>query len=141
MLPGFLEIFVRIAKEYGVPAIRYPHRETVMGKFSPRKAFRALILSFFEKDMERILGESGMRHADHFAGFLDSGRMTEDSLMALLRSMKDGVTELVCHPGFLGPEILDRYRFHINCEQELFALTSPRVKKLVTESGIRLIPA
>jgi len=48
------------------------------------------------------------------------------------------VTELVTHPGFLDPEVLYRYRFHKNCEEELYALTSPKAKRAITDNGITL---
>lgn len=139
MLPEMLDIFVELAKEYDIPALRYPHKEMVLGKFDVKKRYKAMILSFFDKGMEKVLNESGMKHTDHFLGFLDSGRLREDTLIDMFKSLEEGSTELVCHPGFLGPEILDRYRFHINCEQELSALTSPRVKKFIKDSNISLI--
>ncbi|MBI5143755.1 MAG: ChbG/HpnK family deacetylase, partial [Candidatus Omnitrophica bacterium] len=138
MLPEMLDIFVRLAKEYDIPTIRYPHKDTVLQKFDINRHYRYLVLSYFDKGIESILKNSGTRHADHFLGFLYSGRLREDTLIDMLKSLNDGTTELVCHPGFLGPEILDRYRFHVNCEEELSALTSQRVKNLIRDEGIKL---
>jgi predicted glycoside hydrolase/deacetylase ChbG (UPF0249 family) len=58
--------------------------------------------------------------------------------MSIVPGVEEGSTELVCHPGFIGPEVLDRYTFHRNAEAELFALTSPRVRKLLEENQIKL---
>ena len=57
----------------------------------------------------------------------------------MLKRVKDGITELVCHPGFLGPDIKKRFVWHINCEDELSALTSARVKNLCGELGLKLV--
>ena len=53
--------------------------------------------------------------------------------------MKEGVTEIVTHPGFLSPEVLDHYKWHARGETELFALTDNRVKNAVKNNGIKLI--
>ncbi len=139
MLPGILDIFVKLAKEYGVPAIRYPHRESARPAFGGGRTARRLVLSCFEKGMGSTLKAAGIASPDHFLGFLDSGNLGEGALIGMIGSLRDGTTELVCHPGFLGPRILDRYPFHRNCEAELAALTSQRVKKLVASSGVRLV--
>ncbi len=139
MLPQMLEIFIQLAKEYNIPAIRYPYKETILGKFDIKKQYKSLVMSFFEKGMENVLNEAAIKHTDHFLGFLDSGKLEEDTLIDMLYSLKEGTTELVCHPGFLGPEILERYKFHINCEQELSALTSRRVNNFIKERNIELI--
>jgi predicted glycoside hydrolase/deacetylase ChbG (UPF0249 family) len=88
--------------------------------------------------MSKVLSASSIKSPDHFRGFLDSANITEANLLGIVDFLEEGSTELVCHPGFLGPEILDRYTFHRNCEAELFALTSPRVRKRLEERGIRL---
>lgn len=139
MLPDILDIFVKLAREYDVPAIRYPHGEGAGRPMGKGKAFKRLVLSCFEKGMEKTMRASGIARPDHFLGFLDSGNLGEDELVDMLGSLKEGTTELVCHPGFLGPEVLDRYVFHRNCEAELSALTSPRVKKLLKDNGVRLV--
>ncbi|MFA6610655.1 MAG: ChbG/HpnK family deacetylase [Candidatus Omnitrophota bacterium] len=138
MMPDILKIFVRLAKEYDIPVIRYPHKDRQAGNSGIGVFYRSLILSYFAKGMKETLDNASVGYADHFMGFFDSGKIGEDSLLKMLGALEDGSTELVCHPGFLGPEILDRYHFHMNCENELFALTSPRVKKLIVEKGIQL---
>lgn len=139
MMPAILEIFMRLAKEYGIPSMRYirddrpPARGLDIGEMKKR-----LILRFFKKGMGEILRRGSIRHADHFRGFLDSGKLTEGTLIETIKSLEDGTTELASHPGFLSPEVLNRYRFHMSCEHELYALTSPTIKRLVQEHGIKL---
>jgi len=139
MLPDILDIFVKLAREYGVPAIRYPHQELARPVSGGGRTARRLVLSCFEKGMGATLRAAGIAHPDHFLGFLDSGNLGEDVLIDMIGSLRDGTTELVCHPGFLGARVLDRYPFHRNCEAELAALTSARVKKLLASSGVRLV--
>jgi len=76
-----------------------------------------------------------MRSTENFGGAAISGFLTVDLLLETLRSLPEGLTELMVHPGlksaesgFEGP---DR-------EVELRALTDPRVKPLLKELGIEL---
>ncbi len=140
MIPGVLNIFVRLAKEYNIPSMRYTcGKEPAFGRMAFGKIYKLMVASRFRKRMKRILDEGGIRYTKSFAGFLDSGRLTEDALCGILTRLDDGATELMTHPGFLGPEVLDRYRWHLNCEYELYALTSPRAKKIIQERSIQLI--
>ena len=139
MLPKLLDILISLAKEYNIPALRYPHAESSRSRCSVRTVCKEMALSIFAGNMARAIKLSGMRAPEHFLGFLDSGNITEDILLDMLANLKDGTTELVCHPGFLGPEVLNRYTFHKNSEAELFALTSRRVKKSANEKEISLV--
>jgi len=139
MAPAILKIFIRLAKEYGIPSIRYPRGDRMPGVFESRAVYRSLILASFSGPMKKALDSSGILYPDRFLGFLDSGNLTEEILLRMISSLKEGTTELVSHPGFLGPEVLKRYRFHINCERELFGLTSRRVKKAIDSNGIELV--
>jgi len=139
MLPELLDIIIKLAKEYDVPAIRYPHADRSSRRTGIKAVCKSLALLYFEGNMARALKSSGLAAPEHFLGFLDSGNITEEVLLDMIANLEDRTTELVCHPGFLGPEVLDRYRFHKNSEAELFALTSPRVKKLAGDKEIGLV--
>lgn len=130
MMPSVLKIFGKVAAEYDIPTIRCVRSEPVILPISVKKMFKSLIGRYFAD------AETG---ADNFLGFLDSGSLNEDILAKMITSLKDGVTELVCHPGFIGPEVLDRYKFHLNCEDELFALTSKKIRKLIEEEKVELV--
>ncbi|MCM8760680.1 MAG: ChbG/HpnK family deacetylase [Candidatus Omnitrophica bacterium] len=139
MLPGILDIFVKLAREYDVPAIRYPREDISRVPLSAGKIYKSIVMSVLGGPAAKMIRSSGLRRPDRFLGFHDSGALTEEALLGMLASLRDGTTELVCHPGLMSPEVLDRYPFHKNCEDELFALTSRRVKKSIADNGIRLI--
>jgi predicted glycoside hydrolase/deacetylase ChbG (UPF0249 family) len=138
MAPVILDIFVKLAKEYCIPAIRFPHKErsfhTGINKF-----YRSIILSCFEKRMKKVLHASAISSPDHFRGFLYSGKLKEEVVLRIVGSLEEGTTELVCHPGIIGPEVLKKYEFHKNCELELSALTSNVVKRLINDEEIQLL--
>lgn len=76
-----------------------------------------------------------LRAPDHFFGIALSGLLTLENLIASLKALPPGVTELMVHPGradapdgFSGP---DR-------DKETEALTDPRVRILLRQEGIEL---
>lgn len=139
MVGAILRIFLKLAEEYDIPSVRYLGNDVYAPPFGVKKFYRSVLLSYFEKDMGRILNMSDAIHTDSFMGFIESGNINEETLLAMLGFLKAGTTELACHPGFLSPELLEEGDFHLNCEAELAALVSRRVKKLVKDKGIKLI--
>ena len=139
MAPRLLEIIISLAKEYNIPAIRYPHSDRSFAPAGIKVLYKKLALNYFAGHMEAALKAAGIVSPDHFLGFFDSGNITEKVLTAIMDNLEDGTTELVCHPGFLGPEVLEKYTFHKNCEAELFAITSPLVKKRAEEKHVSLV--
>jgi predicted glycoside hydrolase/deacetylase ChbG (UPF0249 family) len=139
MVPEILNIFISLAKEFNIPALRYPRGDRPMRPFNINDLYKKSILSYFSGRTKDIFKSSGLLYTDHFLGLLDAGKLREDLLIEMLSGLKDGVTELVCHPGFLSPEVIDRYKWHIGAEGELFALTGHRVKSAIKENKIRLI--
>ncbi len=139
ILPAINRIFLDLAGEYSIPAIRLLREERILGKFKPNKAYRLLVSRYFVAKNLSDLKNSGLFYPDRLLGFLDSGKLSEGLLMNMLESLSEGVTELVAHPGFISPELLENYKWHINCEDELYALTSPRARRIVEENGIKLV--
>lgn len=139
MVPGILKIFLKLAKEYDIPSIRCVRSEPVIPPMGVKKVFKSLIGRYLANVNAEGYKCSTIVCADNFLGFLDSGSLNEAILEKMITSLKDGVTELVCHPGFIGPEILEKYRFHLNCEDELFALTSKKIRKLIEREKIGLV--
>jgi predicted glycoside hydrolase/deacetylase ChbG (UPF0249 family) len=139
LIPRIFDIVVRLAGKYGIRSIRHPAREATFGILGINELYRALVIPYFDNRIKKGLDRNGIIYPDHFSGFIYSGRLREKTLIRILKTLKDGTTELVCHPGFLGPEVLERYHFHTHCEEELFALTSPAVKRLIKEKDVKLI--
>lgn len=139
MMPEILDIFISLAKEFDIPALRYPRGDRPARALNMGDLYKKFILSYFSGKNSGSFKSSGLIYTDHFLGLLDAGKLKEDILVEMLGKLKGGVTELVCHPGFLGPEVLDRYKWHLGAEAELFALTDHLVKNALKSNGIRLI--
>ena len=139
LLPRVLRILIDLAREYNIPAVRLLREERIRGALTPEKVYRFSLSRLLTRDSAITLRKAGLFSPDHMLGFVDSGRLSEDLLIDMLGSLEDGMTELIAHPGFLDPDVLDHYRWHVNCEYELSALVSRRVKQLLDEKRVKLI--
>ena len=76
----------------------------------------------------------------YFAGFQITGHYAAADLARLIRSLPEGSTEFMCHPGICGDELLSAHtRLKESREQELRALTSPEVRVALAEAGVELV--
>ena len=64
-------------------------------------------------------------------------RISTESLLAILKDLPDGITELMCHPGLVTPDLKSSYGFQR--EIELKTLTDKKVKIFISQSKIQLI--
>ena len=85
------------------------------------------------------VGRAPVRRTDHFVGVRLTGKMDRESLLAALRRLRPGLTELMCHPGrYDGDLEAAPTRLKHSREVELEALTAPETRALLEENGIRL---
>jgi hopanoid biosynthesis associated protein HpnK len=141
LLPGIFQTVLAVAKRYRVRAIRLP-KEQISGQSNlPEIAGlgRQAILTSLAAFRARPIAAAGLFHPARFSGIAESGRLTEEALLRLLRSLQPGVTEVMIHPGY-PDSIVDGWPMsrRYEREQELRALTSPAVKALARNLQIRL---
>jgi hopanoid biosynthesis associated protein HpnK len=142
VLPGMLLIVSRLAREYGVGALRYPTQK----RGSPQNGglARRLRRGLEERALRFVcrLGAGTVRShrllvADDFRGFSEAGAWDAESLAHTLSDVDGGLTELCCHPGS-DDRIGERFPWGYAWERELAALTSPDLRSALTEAGIHL---
>ncbi len=133
LAPRVFRTLTRLAQEFKIPYVRLPLDRTVrIAGFSPGLA---------EGFYRRIAQQYGVFLTDNFLGFRLTGSLTEKTLAAAIVALPEGLTEFMCHPGLLGPELSKaETRLKQSRVRELEALTSPWVRRLVAESGVRLSP-
>jgi len=89
-----------------------------------------------------VRGHSEVRHLAKFygqwGGATHPERIGVEGLMRLLDAeLREGVTELSCHPGYVEPEFRSSYL--AERELELRTLCDPRVWRALRDRGIQLI--
>ncbi|HUG17028.1 MAG TPA: ChbG/HpnK family deacetylase [Thermomicrobiales bacterium] len=69
--------------------------------------------------------------------FSGAGRIGIADLLAILRALPEGVTELMCHPGY-DDDALSDSSYRAERETELRTLCAPEVRAAIAEEGIEL---
>jgi len=151
MLPGLFEIAVRLAKRHGIGAIRVSletsslraalssgskqHAGVVM-----KQGVQARGLKLLARDVRAQAEHAGISTADYFCGIAQTGELTREGVVQLVKSLPDGTTELMCHPGYADAALQKTpTRLQNSRQAELQILTDTAIRNLVASLGIRLI--
>lgn len=143
LYPPFFQVYTDLAAHYHLP-LRVP--------FPPETDFAQAVktlpfLEGFPRDRVRgmIVTDSALirarrlAHPDHFIGtFFGHRALTLEHLLGLLETLPEGVSELMCHPGYNDPPLASS-SYRAERELELRLLTHPAVRERVTELGVELV--
>lgn len=141
MHPVIFDILCELMPRYGITTFRLSREELRSNLAIDRsrllgKAADAFIFSKLASRCRPALDRLGIGYAREVKGLLSSGRMTELYLLKALETLEEGTTEIYFHPGCLPCAEITRRMPDYRHEEELAALTSPRVKGRLKELGI-----
>jgi hopanoid biosynthesis associated protein HpnK len=132
--PTLLGLMLRVGREFGMRAVRYPYEPMRLIKaasLSQRAAAAALHPWLLL--MRRRLRRAGVIHNDQLFGIGRSGAIDETTLMQALRALPAGVTEIYLHPATLSGAAVAASMATYRHADELAALVSPRVRALLQQ--------
>ena len=122
LLPQVADVVGELSERHRIPWVRRPLAKPILGAMSLAR-----------------LERHGCKMTDHFLGYDLTGRFGAAELERVIRSLPEGLTEFMCHPGRLGDELRQaRTRLKESRQRELEALTSPAVKTAVQAAGVQL---
>jgi hopanoid biosynthesis associated protein HpnK len=133
--PTVARLVVEIGRDYGMRAVRLPAepvaplRDAFPGERPAAPAWSPVVAS-----LRRRLDRAGLAHNDQVFGIAWSGGMVEDRVLGLLPHLPGGVSEIYFHPSAGASSFVPGYRH----AEELAALLSPRVRRRISELGLRL---
>jgi hopanoid biosynthesis associated protein HpnK len=150
-LPVLGRTTIRLARQYGIPAIRcvaerwcalgcllarFPHaRTTILRQF-----LNSCTLAIVSRRWSRQLRRAGVACAEHFYGVTPTGFLDEVLVREILCHLPDRTSELMCHPGFVDEALRQTpTRLLEQREMEYQALTRPEIKLLAKDLGVQLI--
>jgi hopanoid biosynthesis associated protein HpnK len=145
--PPVFAIVARLAREFGVPAVRVPWEASpfrllaryALTPVARRQALENLALTPWAHRDRRLASREALR-APAFAGRTLTGLFAEQSLARALDVLAPGVTELMTHPGYPDADLLAiRTRLRNERADEVSALTSERIADQVRRAGIVLM--
>ena len=137
LLPGLWRIAVDLCREFDIPRLRITRG---VGPSAPEvPASRRLVRVALSRLSPRPGAADGTpRSCDHFLGAAEAGRLDLPLLLATLRRVPDGWTELVTHPGVPDPELIRDYPWGYAWKAELAALCSGEARLEMARLGIAL---
>lgn len=135
------EVMLDLAETYNLPVRRGGRsafrglEQEVARRLYPTQTWIPPLLGSLPWERYAAIYDRTPLEPDHFEiGFFDRTASAE-TLLRILDELGEGVTELVCHPGYLD-EAADGYRGR---EVELAALTDPRVVARLEEVDVTLV--
>ncbi len=140
---ALFRIVLKLAKEYKIKKVRFI--QEFCASSSPGQVFKSLFISLSSASMKKKMAQESVRSSDWFYGVCDSGRITAAKLQRALQKAKEGVTEIMVHPGFITQEMLELEKqigpYYINKyrEKELNALLDKKLPKFIANLKIQLI--
>ena len=141
MFPRILKVLLSVAREENITYIRFPREHVNKKEFikEPVNALRNMALSAACNISRRSLNDSDIKHNDHFIGHFHAHRLSEKDFMSFIPDIKDGLTELGCHPGYFGEHISKVRPWYKNCEKELQILCDNNTRDAIKKQSITLV--
>jgi len=139
LFPGIREMVFELMERYGISFMRLSYERIGLRKVWKLKRWKKSLINLFGLVNQRQIRRRGVRTTDYYHGTFYAGYLGKEQLMATIRNLKEGTSEIMCHPGYRD-ESFDRI-----CggrylpDQELRALMNPEVKRLLRDRDVRLI--
>ena len=142
--PTILTLLLQLAIEYPIRALRLTHENlwtslTLDPTDAIRKVREGAIFSLLSLYARRKLKAAGIIFSDYLFGLHQSGNVNEAYLLGLIPHLRNGVTELYCHPSLAQGSGSWLSALSYSLSGEVAALTSPRVKEALQQAGVSLI--
>jgi predicted glycoside hydrolase/deacetylase ChbG (UPF0249 family) len=150
-LPRLGSMTIKLASEYGIPAVRrVGERQPALGcllRRNPRaiatilrQLLNSWTLAVFSKGWSRQIRRASLVCAGRFYGLTATGFLDEEVIREILCDLPEGTSELMCHPGFVDNGLRRMpTRLLEQREMEFQALTRPSLKLLAKDLGIQLV--
>lgn len=146
--PRVMEMVCRVAKELGISRIRKPVEDlgdswssTESGRAaSATQVVAAAVVKTIGPSFRATAEKYGMSFPDSFRGLAATGRIDEATLTQIIRTLEDGTTEIMLHPGLSDDDLKKTgTRLLMHRELEMNALLDEGVRRAIAECGVRII--
>jgi len=112
----------------------------VFGVIKDIAAKKGLACRASDEWMVGELRDAGVKCNDFFIeDFHGADNIGVENLVSILDGLKDGVTELMCHPGYKSDDLKTRTGYFMERPKELHTLGDPAVRDVIERMSIQLI--
>jgi hopanoid biosynthesis associated protein HpnK len=142
--PMVLSVLLEMAPRYGVRALRLSREPLLPAlrhdrRHAARKSAEGIVFGLLSAWAAPRLRAAGVACADRVYGMHQTGHVDEAYVLALVRALPSGVSELYCHPAEAAPAALRADQPGYEHAGEVAALVSPRVRAALREGDTELI--
>jgi len=149
-VPKIFHLICRIAPDYGIRAVRSTIETTPRLHLLVARNFGAagqiLKQYLFGKTLSGTFvlarlknGSRTLNTPERFYGVTQTGFLDLRAFGDMVRSLPDGISELMCHPGYVDEDLTRTpTRLHVQRERELQLLTGREVRGLLENAGVEL---
>ena len=136
-LPGIIDIVLDLAVSARIGAVRAPRTPLFAGAFGGLgQLVGRLGLSTLAQLAAVKAHRRGLAVTEHFSGIVAGEAVSETYLMEIIRQLQPGTTEVMMHPGTCNEVLQEDSGWQHDFEEELRAITSPRVMAALREEEI-----
>src|SRR5262249_42981715 len=110
-----------------------------------RRSYKNALVSLCAKLCRKPLDGGAVMSNDYFYGLMETGSLTPDAIRGILPQLEDGVTEIMCHPGYVGHDLQEAFEtmgpssLVTSRALELQTVTDPGLRASIAAVGARLI--
>jgi predicted glycoside hydrolase/deacetylase ChbG (UPF0249 family) len=139
LFPGIRDIVFEMMKHHGIVFIRRSYERIPLRKVGILRHWKKVLLNLLGLLLVKRIRGSGLRTTDYYYGSFDAGYLGRENVAAMIVDLREGTSEIMCHPGYRDAsfDLISGGRYLP--EQELRALTHAGVKNLLRERGVQLI--
>lgn len=142
VLPGISKICLKLMGKYNISKMRYPGEAFFFTGGFPVGLGRRIAKCGLTVCADIAKGKAkwyNKKMPDYFFGMVAGGHNEEKYFLNILKSLPDGVSEIMIHPGANDMELGKCYDWQYHWQDELNSVTSQEVMKYITEHDISLI--
>lgn len=146
--PTVTTALVRTAKAYNIACVRFPFESPrgILGataqanrRIHSKQRLMAMITLVSAARFRSMMKKHQLRTPDYFCGVALTGLLDADAIIKTIRSLRGGVTELMCHPSVYDEELQNaQTRLKKERERELEALIDQDVRQCLIEEKVEL---
>lgn len=135
IFPNVVDVVDQLTKKYEIKYIRIPYDIDYMKHI--QKQGKTSIFSKFSRIAKTKIIKSKIKTTDAFYGMLNLYDMNFDKLSMILKSIKNGTSELMVHPAYIDKKG-DEFHQSKQREIEIKLLTDNKIKQIIKQQNIKL---
>lgn len=138
--PGIIGLALDLASDAKIPAMRVADTKIFDGNLESIGQFVGRLgLGTLAKVAAHLAHKRNIATPEHFAGIVAGESVSESYLCNLIENLREGITEVMIHPGINDKILREHCDWQHSFEEELNAVTSAKILSLIAQKNISVI--